>query len=83
MAFDQGRLLDRLEKALTERALNAQMDHHLAGKGGARNSGNGYGRKSVHRVIQWPAARRVPEHALVLEPGRRPGQDRGVATGLQ
>lgn len=46
-AFDQGGLLDQLKKALTERALNAEMDHHLAGEGGAGNSRNGYGRKSV------------------------------------
>lgn len=46
-AFDQGGLLDQLKKALAERALNAEMDHHLAGEGSARNSRNGYGRKSV------------------------------------
>jgi putative transposase len=46
-AFDRGGLLDRLKKALAERALNAEMDHHLAGEGGAANSRNGYGRKSV------------------------------------
>lgn len=33
-AFEQGGLLDSLKKALTERALNAEMDHHLAGDGG-------------------------------------------------
>lgn len=46
-AFDQGGLLDQLKKARAERALNAEMDHHLAGDGGAGNSRNGYGRKSV------------------------------------
>lgn len=46
-AFDSGGLLDQLKKALAERALNAEMDHHLAGEGGAANSRNGYGRKSV------------------------------------
>jgi putative transposase len=46
-AFDQGGLLAELKKALAERALNAEMDHHLAGDGGAGNSRNGYGRKSV------------------------------------
>jgi hypothetical protein len=50
-AFDQGGLLDQLKKALAERALNAEMDHHLAGEGGAQNSRNGYGRKSV--VTDW------------------------------
>ena len=46
-ALQQGGLLDDLKKALAERALNAEMDHHLAGEGGAGNSRNGYGRKSV------------------------------------
>src|SRR4051794_41664915 len=42
-ALDPGGLLDGLKKALAERALNAEMDHHLAGDGGAGNSRNGYG----------------------------------------
>ena len=46
-AFEQGGLLDSLKKALTERALNAEMDHHLAGEGGTGNTRNGYGRKTV------------------------------------
>ena len=46
-AFDPDGLLDGLKKALAERALNAEMDHHLTGDGGAGNSRNGYGRKSV------------------------------------
>jgi putative transposase len=45
-AFDAGGLLDSLKKALSERALNAEMDHHLDG-GEAGNSRNGYGRKTV------------------------------------
>ena len=36
-AFDQGGLLDALKKALAERALNAEMDHHLDGEGGWSN----------------------------------------------
>src|SRR3954471_12809220 len=46
-AFDPNGLLDGLKKALAERALNAEMDHHLSGEEGAGNSRNGYGRKSV------------------------------------
>jgi putative transposase len=42
-AFDANGLLDALKKALAERALNAEMDHHLA----ADDSRNGYGRKTV------------------------------------
>src|SRR3954469_4979682 len=46
-AFDPNGLLDGLKKAFAERALNAEMDHHLAGEGGTGNGRNGYGRKSV------------------------------------
>jgi len=46
-AFDQNGLIDQLKKALAERALNAEMDHHLAGDPGEGNSRNGYGKKTV------------------------------------
>ena len=46
-ALAQGGLLDALNKALAERALNAEMDHHLAGEDGAGNTRNGYGRKTI------------------------------------
>ncbi len=46
-AFDPNGLLDNLKKALTERALNAEMDHHLSGDEEAGNGRNGYGRKRV------------------------------------
>ena len=36
-AFDPNGLLDDLKKVLAERALNAEMDHHLAGEGGTGN----------------------------------------------
>src|SRR5437763_7039955 len=45
-AFDPDGLLDDLKKALAERVLNAEMDHHLAGEE-LGNRRNGYGRKSV------------------------------------
>ena len=45
-AVDPNGLLDDLKKALAERALNAEMDHHLTGSDGA-NSRNGYGKKTV------------------------------------
>ena len=45
-AFDTDGLLDDLKKALAERTLNAEMDHHLASDE-AGNSRNGYGRKTV------------------------------------
>jgi transposase-like protein len=40
-------LLDSLKKALAERVLNAEMDHHLGQDEQAGNSRNGYGRKTV------------------------------------
>jgi hypothetical protein len=46
-AFDPNGLLDELKKALADRALKAEMDHHLVGEAGAGNSRNGYGRKTV------------------------------------
>ena len=45
--FDPHGLLDGRKKALAERVLNAEMDHHLTGDGGTGNSRNGYGWKSV------------------------------------
>jgi putative transposase len=46
-ALDQGGLLDSLKKALAERALNAEMDHHLGHEEQVGNSRNGYGSKTV------------------------------------
>lgn len=45
-ALDPNGLLDDLKRALAERALNAEMDHHL-GDGADGNTRNGYGRKTV------------------------------------
>ncbi len=46
-AFDPNGLLDDLKKALAERALNAEVDHHLDCEGESGNSRNGYRRKTV------------------------------------
>lgn len=48
-AFGRDGLLDALKKALAERALNAELDHHLdAGEpDGRTNSRNGFGAKTV------------------------------------
>src|ERR671920_1940277 len=46
-AFAKDGLLDELKKALAERALNAEMDHHLDQASEAGNTRNGYGRKTV------------------------------------
>src|SRR5215208_1650409 len=48
-ALADGGLLDELKKALAERALNAELDHHLEGgePDGRANGRNGYGGKTV------------------------------------
>jgi putative transposase len=46
-AFDKDGLLDELKKALAERALNAEMDHHLDVGESDGNRRNGYGKKTV------------------------------------
>ena len=45
-AFDPNGLIDDLKKALAERVLNAEMDHHLTGEEPG-NRRNGYGKKTV------------------------------------
>ncbi len=48
-ALTNGSLLDGLKKALAERVLNAELDHHLDGgePDGRPNGRNGYGKKTV------------------------------------
>lgn len=48
-AFEKDGLLDALKKALAERALGAELDHHLAKEeaDGRANSRNGYSEKTV------------------------------------
>jgi putative transposase len=81
-AFDPNGLLDSLKKALSERALNAEMDHHLSGDEEAGNGRNGYGRKTVltetgKRELEIPRARRAPfDPQLIAKSQRRfPGFD--------
>src|SRR5438309_6833954 len=45
-AFDPNGLIGDLKKALSERVLNAEMDHHLAGEE-PRDRRNGYRKKTV------------------------------------
>ena len=49
VALGRDGLVDELKRALAERALNAEMDHHLDGEAaeGRGNSRNGYGRKTL------------------------------------
>ena len=48
-ALGKDGLIDELKRALAERALNAEMDHHLDGEAaeGRANSRNGYGQKTL------------------------------------
>jgi putative transposase len=49
-AFNPNGVIDALKKALAERMLNAEMDHHLGGDaadGAAANTRNGYGQNTV------------------------------------
>lgn len=46
-ALNQGGLLNSLKKAFAERALSAEMDHHLGHDDQAGNIRNGYGRETV------------------------------------
>jgi putative transposase len=48
-ALGKDGLVDELKRALAERALNAEMDHHLDGEAaeGRVNSRNGYGQKTL------------------------------------
>jgi putative transposase len=85
--FDAGGLLDSLKKAFTERALNAEMDHHLAGDQGAGNTRNGYGRKTVvtdtgKLVIDVPRDREASfEPQLIAKYQRRfPGFDEKIVS---
>src|SRR6476659_6713802 len=77
-AFDADGLIDDLKKALAERALNAEMDHHLASEE-AGNSRNGYGRKTVTTetgtlALEIPRDRRASARSLRHRRLARPHQ---------
>ena len=83
--FDQGGLLDTLKKAFTERALNAEMDHHLGHEDQTDNNRNGYGRKTVMTdtgklVIEVPRDRQASfDPQLIAKYQRRfPGFDEKI-----
>ena len=46
-AFHDVGFFDDLKKALADRVLNAEMDHHLAGEEETENVRNGFGLKTV------------------------------------
>jgi hypothetical protein len=78
-AFDKDGLLDELKKALAERALNAQMDHHLETGEADGNRRNGYGKKTVltgtgKMALALPRHRRPPcRHRLTESHHAAPG----------
>src|SRR3954462_15501774 len=81
-AFDPNGLLDDLKKALAERVLNAEMDHHLAGEGGAGNGRNGYGRKTVV-TDSGKLDLQIPPRCCSDPTGGNPGPDRGSRAALR
>ncbi|GAA0318603.1 hypothetical protein GCM10009087_31250 [Sphingomonas oligophenolica] len=79
-AFEQSGLLNSLKKALTERALNSEMDHHLAGDDGAGNTRNGYGRNTVMtETVSWRSTCRATARPSVE---LRSAADRQVSAAL-
>jgi putative transposase len=48
-AFEKDGLLDELKKALAERALNAEIDHHLERRTGGSTAAKGMARKRCYR----------------------------------
>jgi putative transposase len=69
-ALGKDGLVDELKRALAERALNAEMDHHLDGEAaeGRTHSRNGYGqRRCSPTVASWASRCR----AIVSRPSIR------------
>ncbi len=70
-AFDQGGLLDQLKKALAERALNAEMDHHLHTPQDKSMEVIGKADRVDARMPSELGARLAPAQTAPLPPGRR------------
>src|SRR3569832_1194015 len=80
-ALEPNGLLDDLKKALAERVLNAEMDHHLAGEE-LGNRRNGYGKKPVitdtGRIeLAVPRDRQASFDPQLIARGRRRGPGGG------
>ena len=67
-AFSQNGLFDQLKKALAERMLKAELEHHLS-EDETGNVRNGFGRKTV------PSPVNAASPSPLIEPGR-PGRQR-------
>ena len=81
-ALSDGGVFDELKRAFAERALNAEMDHHLAEEAadGDGNRHNDYGRKTlVTETGKLPIA--VPRDRLAEEPHRRTRRRRRSCSG--
>jgi putative transposase len=83
--FSKDGLIDQLKKRLAERALNAEIDHHLDQEGESGNHRNGYSRKTVvtdtsKLEIEVPRDRRSTfEPQLIAKYQRRfPGFDEKI-----
>ncbi len=85
--FSKDGLVDQLKKRLAERALNAELDHHLEQEDEAGNHRNGYSRKTVltdsaKLEIEVPRDRRSTfEPQLIAKYQRRfPGFDEKIVS---
>jgi putative transposase len=85
--FSKDGLVDQLKKRLAERALSAELDHHLDQEGEAGNHRNGYSRKTVATdtsklEIEIPRDRRSTfEPQLIAKYQRRfPGFDEKIVS---
>ena len=82
-ALSEGGVLDDLERAFAERALNAEMDHHLAEEAadGGGNRRNGYGRKTLlTETGKLPIA--VPRDRLATFDPQLIAHEMGPSTGV-
>lgn len=74
-AFEKDGLLDELKKALAERALNAEIDHHLERGTGGPTAATATARRRCYRQDR---ARSAPGSVVQL----RPAADRQVSAAL-
>ena len=85
--FSKGGLVDQLKKRLAERALSAELDHHLKQEDEAGNHRNGYSRKSIvtdtaKLEIEVPRDRRSTFEPLLIAKYQRrfPGFDEKIVS---
>ena len=76
--FQQGRLVDELKKALSERILNTELDEHLAAENAGDNANhrNGYSKKSVLTATSKVTLAVPRDRAGIFDPQLRRGEAR-------